>query len=184
VRAAAVLPERDEPPKAQRQRRPGWALPLVREVLEQATEPMTAMEIERRFGEPIAHPTVFHVLTRSRPARSGCSSGWRRAVRARATNSSVAGQPWSCDGLGGTVNGMTTKERLHQVVDAISEQEAADALKIFVSRRRVPLARCLNEAPLDDEPLTAEERDSLRDARQDAATGHLISMDDLRRELG
>jgi hypothetical protein len=79
---------------------------------------------------------------------------------------------------------MTTKERLHQVVDAMSEREAADALEILVSRRRDSLARRLDAASIDDEPLTAEERDSLRDARHDAATGQLISMDDLRRELG
>lgn len=79
---------------------------------------------------------------------------------------------------------MTTKERLHQVVDAMSEDEAADTLDYLVSRGRDPLARRLDAAPLDDEPLTDEERESLRDARADKAAGRLVSMDDLRRELG
>lgn len=74
VRKAAGMPERDEPPKVERPRRPGWAMPMVRSVLEEASAPMTPMEIareiERRFGEPIPHPTVFHVLTRSRAARN------------------------------------------------------------------------------------------------------------------
>lgn len=37
VQEATALPERDERPKVQRQRRPGWAMPLVREVLREAT---------------------------------------------------------------------------------------------------------------------------------------------------
>jgi hypothetical protein len=78
---------------------------------------------------------------------------------------------------------MTTKERLHQVVDAMSEQEAADALDYLVSRSRDPLARRLDAAPLDDEPLTDEERESLREAHEDIAAGRVISMEDLRRDL-
>ncbi len=42
-------------------------------VLEDAAEPMTAMEIareiQRRFGEPVERPTVLYVLIRSRHAR-------------------------------------------------------------------------------------------------------------------
>lgn len=78
---------------------------------------------------------------------------------------------------------MTTKDRLHQVVDAMSEQEAADALDYIVSRGRDPLARRLDAAPLDDEPLTDEERDSLREAHEDIAAGRVVAMQDLRREL-
>ncbi|HEU4703695.1 MAG TPA: hypothetical protein VFS37_14530 [Conexibacter sp.] len=75
VREAAAMPERDDRPKLERQRRPGWAMPLVRDTLADAAMPMTAMEIVReiecRHGQPIPHPTVFHVLTRSRAARDG-----------------------------------------------------------------------------------------------------------------
>jgi len=65
----------------------------------------------------------------------------------------------------------------------MSEQEAADALDYIVSRGRDPLARRLDAAPLDDEPLTDEERESLREAHEDIAAGRVTSMDDLRREL-
>lgn len=74
VREAAAMPERAEDPRVERPRRPGWALPMVRAVLEDASGPMTPMEIAReirRRFEPIPHPTVFHVLTRSRSARRG-----------------------------------------------------------------------------------------------------------------
>ena len=50
--------------------------------------------------------------------------------------------------------------------------------------RRPSLALRLDAAPLDDEPLTDEERDSIRAARDDFAAGRTISMDQLRRELG
>ncbi len=79
---------------------------------------------------------------------------------------------------------MTTKERLHQVVDELSEQEAVDALDYLVSRGRDPLARRLDAAPLDDEPLTAEDLDAMREMREDAAAGRLVSLDDIRQELG
>jgi hypothetical protein len=78
---------------------------------------------------------------------------------------------------------MTTKERLHQVVDGLSEEEAAEALDYIVSRGRDPLARRLDAAPIDDEPLTDEERESLREGREDVAAGRVISTEDLRREL-
>jgi hypothetical protein len=48
---------------------------------------------------------------------------------------------------------------------------------------RDPLARRLDGAPLDDEPLTDEDREALREAREDLAAGRIVSMEDLRREL-
>ena len=48
---------------------------------------------------------------------------------------------------------------------------------------RDPLARRLDGAPLDNEPLTDEDRESLGEARSDFAAGRVVSMDDLRREL-
>jgi len=83
----------------------------------------------------------------------------------------------------GTVYVMTTKERLHRAVDAMSEEEAADALDYLASRGRDPLAQRLDAAPLDDEPLTDEERESLREAREDFAAGRTVPMENLRREL-
>jgi hypothetical protein len=79
---------------------------------------------------------------------------------------------------------MTTKERLHQVVDSLSEQEAAETLDYIASRGRDSLGRRLDAAPLDDEPLTAEDLDAMREMREDAAAGRLVSLDDIRRELG
>jgi hypothetical protein len=49
---------------------------------------------------------------------------------------------------------------------------------------RDPLARRLDVAPVNDEPLTDEDREALREGREDIAAGRVVSMDDLRRELG
>jgi hypothetical protein len=51
-------------------------------------------------------------------------------------------------------------------------------------QERDSLARRLDGAPPDDEPLTDEDREALREAREDIAAGRMVSMDDLRRELG
>ena len=59
----------------------------------------------------------------------------------------MACKPWLAGDRGDTVYGMTTKDRLHQVVDGLSEQEAADALDYFVSRSRDPLALSPRRGP-------------------------------------
>lgn len=75
VREAAALPERKERPPVERPRRPGWVMPLVRDALRGADEPMTAADvvraIEKRHGEQMSHDSVLYVLTRSRQARRG-----------------------------------------------------------------------------------------------------------------
>ena len=48
---------------------------------------------------------------------------------------------------------------------------------------RDPLARRLDMAPLDDEPLTADDLEAIQAAREDFAAGRVISLEDLRREL-
>jgi hypothetical protein len=53
---------------------------------------------------------------------------------------------------------MTTKERLHRLVDELSEQEADDALQYIASKRENDLASWLDSRPEDDEPLISEEQ--------------------------
>jgi hypothetical protein len=52
---------------------------------------------------------------------------------------------------------MTTKERLHKLVDELSEREAEVALVIVERRRDDPLLRALAAAPLDDEPTDLDQ---------------------------
>jgi hypothetical protein len=46
---------------------------------------------------------------------------------------------------------VTTKERLHKLVDELSDQEAEAALVIVERRRDDPMLQALAAAPLDDE---------------------------------
>lgn len=48
---------------------------------------------------------------------------------------------------------------------------------------RDPLARRLDAAPLDDEPLTPDDLEAMREAREDFAVGRVVSLEELRREL-
>ena len=107
---------------------------------------------------------------------------------------------------------MTVKDRLHQLVDELPEEELknlspAEALRMFdhIQRkiaelhdelRRVELdirakysdddslGRMLLAAPADDEPETEEERQLVEEARLDLAAGRVISQEEIRREFG
>jgi len=59
VQEAATLPERSAAPRVERHRKPGWAAPLVRAVLEDASEPMTAMETDFLFKRKLARIEVY-----------------------------------------------------------------------------------------------------------------------------
>lgn len=80
---------------------------------------------------------------------------------------------------------VTVKDRLRKKIEALSEDQAADALRFVESRLddSGPLDALLGSAPEDDEPITPEEEDSIREARKDRALGRLISAEDARREL-
>lgn len=81
---------------------------------------------------------------------------------------------------------MTVKEQLHRVIDGMSELEAAGLLTFFAppDAGEDALAAYLADAPLDDEPLTGEDRAAAREALEDLAAGRLVGLDELARELG
>jgi LmbE family N-acetylglucosaminyl deacetylase len=78
---------------------------------------------------------------------------------------------------------MTAKEKLREQVEAFSEEEAAEALRVL-ELRRDPVVVAFRDAPLDDEPLTREEEAALAEADRDIAAGRTISLQELKRELG
>jgi hypothetical protein len=82
---------------------------------------------------------------------------------------------------------MTTKDRLHELVDTLPEGKIADAAKRMLEQLRDhgsdPLARTLLSAPIDDESETDEERRLVEAARQELAAGHVVSHADGRRRL-
>jgi hypothetical protein len=80
---------------------------------------------------------------------------------------------------------MTAKEKLHQAVEELSEEEAREALDYIAARRggQDRLTELLDGAPVDDEPTTPEEDEGVREAQAEVERGETISLDELRREL-
>lgn len=78
---------------------------------------------------------------------------------------------------------MTTKERLHKLVDELSEQEAEAALVIVERRRDDPMLGALAGAPEDDEPADADEDASAEEALAAYRRGEAAGAEELRREL-
>jgi hypothetical protein len=81
--------------------------------------------------------------------------------------------------------GVTIKERLHQAVDTMTDEEAALALRTLAELSGDPVAWTLDHAPLDDEPETEEERQAVADAHADRERGiKPIPLEDVRAEFG
>jgi len=81
---------------------------------------------------------------------------------------------------------MTAKEKLRNLLDELSETEAAAALDFLKTRRggADSLAELLDNAPIDDEPTTPEEEEGVREAREEILRGEVFSAEQVRREFG
>ena len=72
---------------------------------------------------------------------------------------------------GGKLAEVTARERLHQLVDELSEQEADDALRYIAQRREDPMIAAFRDAPEDDEPFTAADEIALAEVQADRTAG-------------
>ncbi len=79
---------------------------------------------------------------------------------------------------------MTTKERLHELVDGLTEAEAAATLLVTERNREDSMLQALASAPADDEPSSQAEDDSAREALGAYHQGQAIDADELKRDLG
>lgn len=78
---------------------------------------------------------------------------------------------------------MTVKERLHQVVDELSDDEAEAMLRRVEAMRSDPFLRYLDAAPVDDEPVSAEEEAAIAEVEADHAAGvRRVPFDDVKRK--
>ncbi len=78
---------------------------------------------------------------------------------------------------------MTVKEQLHQVVDAMTDEEAEATLRRIEIIRSDPFVRFLDEAPVDDEPVTPDEEAAIAEVEADRRAGvETISFDDVKRK--
>ena len=78
---------------------------------------------------------------------------------------------------------MTAKDELHAAVEALSETEAADALRLLEGRDVDPVIAALRDAPRDDEPWTEEDETAVAEGRADIAHGRTVSLDEAMREF-
>ena len=80
---------------------------------------------------------------------------------------------------------MTTREKLHRIVDELPEEELDAALRAIETRSDDPLIRRLESAPAEDEEISAEEEAAVQEARDELAKGSpLVSHDEIKREFG
>lgn len=79
---------------------------------------------------------------------------------------------------------MTAKEQLHNRVEHLSEDEAREALSLLEARLgHDPVRSFFDHAPLDDEPVSADEDAAVAEARGEVERGETISLEEARREL-
>jgi hypothetical protein len=86
---------------------------------------------------------------------------------------------------GADIEPMTTREKLHQVVDELPEEVLDAALQAIESRVDDLLIRRLEDALPEDEEISAEEEVAVQEARDELEAGApLVSHDEIKRELG
>jgi predicted transcriptional regulator len=82
---------------------------------------------------------------------------------------------------------MVTKERLHQLVDALPVKERDTAARVLEAlaglEPGIPFFTA-ETAPADDEPETAEEQALVAEGEADLAAGRVVAATDLYRRYG
>ncbi len=78
---------------------------------------------------------------------------------------------------------MTTKERLHALIDELSEPAAKRALKLVEKEQEDPVIAAFRDAPEDDEPWTEEDEAAAAEGRADIAAGRTVSHEEIKRDL-
>ncbi len=78
------------------------------------------------------------------------------------------------------------KQRLHQLIDELPDEQiqAAERYLHTLCRDVHPVVRAMRSAPIDDEPLTDEDREAILEGRREIAAGHGIPNERIRRKLG
>lgn len=84
-----------------------------------------------------------------------------------------------------TIRGVTIKERLHELVDELSDAEAGEALRYIAERRSDPVVAVFRDAPVDDEPVTLADEQALAEVHADRDAGVArISFAEIKRSHG
>jgi len=75
------------------------------------------------------------------------------------------------------------RQYLHEMIDTLDEAGLA-RVRAVVDEGAPPYWSAIVNAPLIDEPVTAEEIEAVRAARQDAQEGRVVSHAEVLREFG
>jgi hypothetical protein len=78
---------------------------------------------------------------------------------------------------------MTAKEKLRQLIERLSEQDAEETLRFLDARSRDPLLEAARRAPIDDEPSSREEDLSAREAWAEYERGEAVPLREIRNEF-
>ena len=81
---------------------------------------------------------------------------------------------------------VVTKQDLHQLIEEIPEEELQAAAKYLTRLRDLandPVYQAFMNAPLDDEPVTPEERRLIDEAKAEVARGEVVSWEEADRLL-
>ena len=80
------------------------------------------------------------------------------------------------------------KKELYRLVDALPEQKIEKVKRylesILKESKTDPWENLRKNPPIDDEPLTIEDRQAIAEARAARAAGHVHEWEDVKKELG
>ncbi|MBI3979616.1 MAG: hypothetical protein HY331_15655 [Chloroflexi bacterium] len=80
---------------------------------------------------------------------------------------------------------MTTRDDLYRLIDELPEGDLEVAKRLLEDLTSGdPVLRALATASVDDEPETEEERLAVEEGKADLAAGRVVSLEDVKRELG
>jgi predicted transcriptional regulator len=79
---------------------------------------------------------------------------------------------------------MTTREKAHMLLDELPESEIEPVVEFIASRGGDPVLRLLENAPEEDEEISAEEEAAAAEGRADIAAGRTVSLEEIKREFG
>jgi hypothetical protein len=77
-----------------------------------------------------------------------------------------------------------TRTELHALLDSLPDERLEEARRRLAELVDDPVLRALMLAPIDDEPLTPEQADTLDRRRASASRGKTVSTEELTRRLG
>jgi hypothetical protein len=79
---------------------------------------------------------------------------------------------------------MTSREKLHRLVDELSEAELDPTLRLVETQRHDPMLQALAHAPEDDEPWTGDDEAAVAESRVDVGAGLTLSHEEMLRKYG